>query len=98
MPINPSNVKQILDLGVSHSLQETASNKHIYLILCTLKAALLHKYFPDDNKYRKKFEKITKEKKKAASRSDDEDDEGNAESDNDSEQMKNEGFVNKKKE
>lgn len=55
MPITTTNVKQILDLGVSQSLQEVPSNKQIHLVLCTLKATLLHKYFPEDNKYRKKF-------------------------------------------
>lgn len=30
-----------------------------------LKSTLLYKYFPDNNKYRKKYEKLSKEKKKA---------------------------------
>lgn len=60
MPINAGNVKQILDLGVSLVLQEGPINKNIHLILCTLKATLLHKYFPDDNKHRRKYEKMIK--------------------------------------
>ena len=33
MPITTTNVKQILDLGVSQSLQEVPSNKQIHLVL-----------------------------------------------------------------
>lgn len=64
MPINAGNIKQILDLGVSLVLQDGPITKNVYLLLCTLKATLLHKYFPDDNKHRRKYEKMTKEKKK----------------------------------
>lgn len=52
-------------MGISIALQEGPITKNIHLLLCTLKAALLHKYFPENNKHRKKFEKLTKEKRKA---------------------------------
>lgn len=55
MPINTSNVKQILDLGVSLALQQGNVTKTINFILCILKATLLHKYFPDNNKHRRKY-------------------------------------------
>jgi hypothetical protein len=64
MPINVDNIKQILDMGVSLVLQEGPITKSVHLLLCTLKAALLHKYFPDDNKHRRKYEKMAKEKRK----------------------------------
>ena len=60
MPINTGNIKQILDLGASLALQDGPITKNIHLLLSTLKAALLHKYFPDNNKHRKKYEKMTK--------------------------------------
>jgi hypothetical protein len=65
MPISVGNVKQILDLGVSLVLQEGPITKSVHLLLCTLKAALLHRYFPDDSKHRRRFDKMTKEKRRA---------------------------------
>jgi hypothetical protein len=60
MPINTGNIKQILDLGPSLALQDGPITKNIHLLLSTLKATLLHKYFPDNSKHRKKYEKMTK--------------------------------------
>lgn len=74
MPINTGNIKQILDLGTSIALQEGPITKNVNLLLCTLKATLLHKYFPDNNKHRKKYQKMTKEKKKAIIHSEEEED------------------------
>lgn len=70
MPITTGNVKQILDLGASIALQEGPITKNIYLLLCIFKITLLYKFFPDNNKYRKKYEKMTKDKKKAVMQSD----------------------------
>jgi hypothetical protein len=78
MPINVDNIKQILDLGVSLVLQEGPITKSVHLLLCTLKAALLYKYFPDDNKHRRKYEKLAKEKRKLVMLSDYDDPEENA--------------------
>jgi hypothetical protein len=55
MNINTGNIKQILDLGTSLALQDGKVTKNIHLLLCVFKATLLHKYFPDNNKYRKKY-------------------------------------------
>lgn len=57
MPINTNNIKQILDLGVTLVLQadKTKVTEKIHVLLCFLKATLLHKYFPDNNKHRRKY-------------------------------------------
>jgi hypothetical protein len=55
MSITTGNVKQILDLGTSLALQDGPITKNIHLLLNTLKAALLHKYFPENNKHKKKY-------------------------------------------
>ncbi len=55
------------------------------MLLCMLKTTLLHKYFPDDNKHRKKYEKIMKERKKFTYHSDDEDEKDEEEGEGQSE-------------
>lgn len=34
------------------------------MLLCTLKAALLYKYFPEDIQYKRKYQRMMKQKKK----------------------------------
>lgn len=85
MSITTANIKQILDLGTSLALQDGPLTKNIHLLLCTLKATLLLKYFPDNTKHKKKYEKITKEKKKAIFRQSEEEDDQDDEMDGEGE-------------
>ncbi len=60
--INVDNVKQILDMDVSNILQEGLITQQVIHLLQIFRAALLYKYFPDDVKHRKKYEKLMKKK------------------------------------
>lgn len=60
--ITVDNVKEILDMDVSQILQEGTVNEQVSHLLELMRAALVYKYFPDDIKYRKKYEKLTKRK------------------------------------
>ncbi len=54
-------VKEILDLDVTTVILEQGDmTQEAVRVLQKLKSVLLHKYFPDDIKIRKKYEKLTK--------------------------------------
>ncbi len=54
-------VKEILDLDVTTVILEQGDmTQEAVRVLQKLKSVLLHKYFPDDIKVRKKYEKLTK--------------------------------------
>ena len=54
-------VKEILDLDVTTVILEGGEvSQESVRVLQKLKSVLLHKYFPDDIKIRKKYEKLTK--------------------------------------
>ena len=54
MHIHSGNIKEILDLGITDILLNGHISKTITTLLHSLKATLLHRYFPEDNKHRKK--------------------------------------------
>lgn len=56
------NVQEILELGVSNILQEGEKSSKVNELLFVLRNVLLYKYFPDDIKHKKKYEKILKKK------------------------------------
>ena len=60
MEINTFNVKEILDLGVTNIILEGPISKGVTTLLHSLKATLLHLYFPEDHKHKKKHEKLMK--------------------------------------
>ena len=64
MQINTNNVQEILELKVTDIILDGPITKGIHTLLHSLKATLLHKYFPEDSKHRKKHERLSKEKRK----------------------------------
>jgi hypothetical protein len=49
-------------MDVSNILQEGIITDQVVHLLELLRAALLYKYFPDDVKHRKKYERLSKKK------------------------------------
>lgn len=72
LQITASNVKEILDLGVTDILYDGPIDKGVNTLLHSLKATLLYKYFPEDHKHKKKHERLLKEKRKYCYSSEDE--------------------------
>lgn len=60
--ITTENVKEILDMNVSNILQNGPVDSKVKNILNVLKSALLLKYFPEDIKHLKKYQKLSKKK------------------------------------
>ena len=59
-------------MGVTNVLLEGQIGKRITTLLHSLKATLLHLYFPEDSKHKKRHEKLIKEKRKYQDDSDEE--------------------------
>ena len=49
-------------MDVSNILQEGQITEQVIYLLELFRAAILHKYFPEDFKHKKKFEKLSKKK------------------------------------
>jgi len=58
--ITPTNVKEILDLNVSNILQTGLVDSRVRHLLELLKITLLCRYFPDDSRYKKNYQKVLK--------------------------------------
>lgn len=62
IPITDENIKDILDLGVVEIIKTGEITSETRHLLQFLKSVLLYKYFPDDTKIRKKFQKVIKKR------------------------------------
>lgn len=60
--ITPSNAKDILDLDVSNILQNGQMDYKVRSLLNLLKSSLLLKYFPDDTKNMRHYQKLARGK------------------------------------
>lgn len=58
--ITPSNAKEILDLEVANILQDGPMDYKVRSILNLLKSSLLLKYFPDDSKNMRNYQKFSR--------------------------------------
>lgn len=56
----PNIIKDILDFDVTTIILEGETTLDSIRVLQKLKSVLLHKYFPDDIKIKKKYEKMSK--------------------------------------
>ena len=73
-------------MGVTNVILDGQISKGVSTLLQSLKATLLHLYFPEDHKHKKKHEKLMKEKKKYQYSSDEDENKKNDSEDEQQEQ------------